>query len=102
MHPMATLDKKTIQALTKLSRISCSLEEQADLLNDLQKILSYIEQLSEVDTEGVLPCNHVISGMANVMREDRVGESMPRELFLENAPAKVGGMIRVPPVLKPS
>lgn len=97
---MTTLDKKTIQNLTKLSRISCSEKEQADLLTDLQKILSYIEQLNEVDTEGVPPCNHVIANIANVMREDKVGELMPRKLFLENAPSEIGGMVRVPPVLK--
>jgi aspartyl-tRNA(Asn)/glutamyl-tRNA(Gln) amidotransferase subunit C len=34
------------------------------------------------------------------MREDKVGETLPRELFLANAPSHVGGLIRVPPVIK--
>lgn len=99
---MATLDKKAIKTLTTLSRISCSEEEQEALLADLQKIVKYIEQLDEIDTSNVRACNHVLEGMSNVTREDQVGETMPRELFLDNAPAQIGGMIRVPPVIKPS
>ena len=40
--------------------------------------------------------------MANVTREDVVGELLNREAFLANAPSHVGGMIRVPPVIKQS
>jgi aspartyl-tRNA(Asn)/glutamyl-tRNA(Gln) amidotransferase subunit C len=94
------LDKKTIKMLTQLSRIHCSEEEEEALLKDLQKILTYVEQLNEIDTSNVPPCNQVIPGMANRMREDVVGEKLPRERFLENAPQQIGGLIRVPTVLK--
>lgn len=97
---MALLNKQTIKMLTSLSRISCTDEEQEALLADLQKILAYIDQLNEVDTENTPPCNQVIANMSNVMREDAVGETLPRDVFLANAPAQIGGMIRVPPVLK--
>jgi aspartyl-tRNA(Asn)/glutamyl-tRNA(Gln) amidotransferase subunit C len=97
---MAALDKKTIKTLTKLSRIHCTEEEEDALLQDLAKILTYVEQLGEIDTTNVPPCNQVIAGMSNVMREDRIGAVMPRADFLENAPQQIGGMIRVPPVLK--
>ncbi len=97
---MATLDREAIKSLTELSRIHCSEEEEASLLKDLQAILGYIDQLNEIDTESVPPCNHVLEGICNVMRDDEVNEPLSRELFLENAPAKIGGMIRVPPVIK--
>jgi aspartyl-tRNA(Asn)/glutamyl-tRNA(Gln) amidotransferase subunit C len=97
---LALLNKQTIKTLTTLSRISCSEEEQEALLADLQKILTYIDQLDEVDTENTPPCNQVISDMANVMREDEAGETLLREVFLANAPSQIGGLIRVPPVLK--
>lgn len=97
---MADLTKETIQTLTSLSRISCSDEEQESLLKDLQKILSYIDSLNEIPTDQVAPCNQVIAGMANVLREDDVGKTLPRQIFLDNAPSQIGGMIRVPPVLK--
>lgn len=97
---MANLDKKTIKTLTQLSRIDCSENEQDKLLEDLKKILHYVEQLDEIDTTHVPPCNHVLEDMANVMRDDVVGDVMPREVFLANAPSHIGGMIRVPPVIK--
>lgn len=99
---MANLNKESIKSLIQLSRIDCTEEEQAALLVDLEKILAYIEQLQEIDTENVRPCNHVLEGMANVMREDVVGAILPRDLFLSNAPSQIGGMIRVPPVMKAS
>jgi aspartyl-tRNA(Asn)/glutamyl-tRNA(Gln) amidotransferase subunit C len=97
---MATLDKETIKQLTALCRIDCTEEEQLSLLEDLKKVLSYIEQLQQIDTEDVPPCNHILETMSNVMREDCVGDVLNREEFLANAPAHVGGMIRVPPVIK--
>lgn len=97
---MAKLDKETVEYLSRLSRIECTQEEQEALLNDLKKILDYVEQLQDVDTENISPCCHVLEGMANVLREDTVGEVMDRQLFLNNAPSHVGGMIRVPPILK--
>lgn len=99
---MAILDEKDLLKLTKLSRIACTDEERKRLLHSLQGILNYVEQLKEIDTEGVTPCSHVLETMANVMRDDVVGELLARELFLANAPAHTGGMVRVPPVLKPS
>lgn len=97
---MANLDKETIKKLTQLCRIDCSEEEQESLLQDLEKTLSYIEQLQEINTDDVLPCNQVLENMGNVMREDVIGEVLNRELFLENAPSHIGGMIRVPTVIK--
>jgi len=97
---MPQLHKETISKLTKLSRIDCSEEEQEKLLADLKRILNYIDQLQEINTDNVTPCDHVLADMLNVMREDVVGPTMPRETFLNNAPSHVGGLIRVPPVLK--
>jgi aspartyl-tRNA(Asn)/glutamyl-tRNA(Gln) amidotransferase subunit C len=99
---MSRFEEKDFLKLTKLCRIDCTEEEKKKLLHSLQDILAYIDQLKEVDTEGVNPCNHVIETINNVMREDVVGELLSRELFLANAPAHVGGMIRVPPVIKNS
>ena len=70
------------------------------LQHHLASILKYVDQLKEVDTAGVEPCYSVLATLTNVMRGDEVGELLPRDLFLANAPAHVGGMIRVPPVIK--
>ncbi len=96
---MAELTRETVRYLSQLCRIDCSEEEEEALLGDLQRILKYIEQLQAIDTEGVPPCSHVIPGVGNVFRNDVVGDILPREAFLDNAPEHVAGMIRVPPVL---
>lgn len=97
---MSDLDKNTIRKLTQLCRIDCTDEEQEALLVDLKKILAYMESLQEIDTENVRPCNHVLKEIVNVMREDAVGEMLSRDLFLANAPSQIGGMVRIPPVMK--
>lgn len=97
---MAEFDEKELEKLTKLCRIECTEEEKKSLQHHLTSILKYVDQLKEVDTAGVEPCYSVLKTLTNVMREDEIGELLPRDLFLANAPAHVGGMIRVPPVIK--
>lgn len=97
---MAKLNKETIKLLTRLCRIDCTDEEEEAMLGDLEKILKYFEQLEEIDTDGVSPCNHVLEDVSNCMRDDEVGDVMPRDVFLSNAPSHTGGMIKVPPVIK--
>lgn len=99
---MPNVDEETLKNLTKLSRIRCSEEEEGALLKDLKNILNYVEQMQEVDTQHVPPCYQVLDDMANVMREDKAGPSLPREIFLANAPSQIGGMIKVPTVIKQS
>jgi aspartyl-tRNA(Asn)/glutamyl-tRNA(Gln) amidotransferase subunit C len=94
-------DRKSLEHLKKLCRIECSEEEEADILTSLQKVLGHMGQLKEVNTEGVPSCNHVLRGMLrNQMRDDEVKNLLPRDKFLGNAPDQIGGMVRVPPVLK--
>ena len=87
--------------LKKLCRIDCTPQEEAELLSRLTRVLDYMGQLNEVDTEGVKPCRFVLRSMLkNRMREDEVKDLLPRDQFLSNAPDQIGGMVRVPQVLK--
>ncbi len=97
---MEEFDEKELDKLAHLCRIECTEEEKKQLHQKLARILKYVEQLSEIPTEGVEPCYTVLETLTNVMREDEVGETLSRDLFLANAPSHVGGMIRVPPVIK--
>lgn len=97
---MAQFDENELAKLAQLSRIECTAEEKKKLLHSLTRVIAYVDILQAVDTEGVAPCNTVLETVNNVMREDDVGETLPREQFLANAPSHVGGMIRVPPVIK--
>lgn len=97
---MSQLDKQMIHRLSRLSRIHTSEDEEEQLLKDLSSILDYAEQLQEIDTEDVPPCNMVQEELSNITRADEVKNLMPREKLLMNAPDQIGGMIRVPPVLR--
>ena len=98
---MANFDHQSLERLKKLCKLDCSQEESEEILSSLSQVLEYIEQLKEVDIEGVKPCRFVLGEMVNQgLRDDEVGETLSREGFLLNAPDQVGGMIRVPSVLK--
>ncbi len=97
---MSDLSKESIESLSKLSRIALTDEEKQALFADLEKILTYIEMLDEVDTEGARPCNSVLAELQSVFREDQIEKILPREDFLNNAPEQIGGLIRVPTVIK--
>lgn len=98
---MAQFDSAALEHLKKLCRTECDESENQVLLKNFNDILDYMAQLNEVDTTDVEPCNYVLKSMLNnLMREDTVQDVLPRERFLNNAPDQIGGMVRVPPVLK--
>ncbi len=97
---MSELNEEELNNLCNLCRIACTDEEKKSLLVDMKKILAHIDQLQELDTSDVEPCNHVLAGVYNTMRDDEIGETLSTKTFLENSPSHVGGMIRVPPVIK--
>jgi aspartyl-tRNA(Asn)/glutamyl-tRNA(Gln) amidotransferase subunit C len=98
---MSKFDRKEFEHLQKLCKLDCTPEEEEGVLHSLQNVLAYLRQLEEVDTEGVPPCNYVLrSLLKNQMREDEIKDLLPRELFLAGAAEHIGGMVRVPPVMK--
>jgi aspartyl-tRNA(Asn)/glutamyl-tRNA(Gln) amidotransferase subunit C len=84
-----SLDADTIRRIASLSRIRVSDEEVERLRGELNGILAWIEQLNEVDTEGVAPLAGA-SRMALRMREDVVTDGGIREQILANAPERIG------------
>ena len=97
---MSLEEEKNSKYLASLARIELSEEEEKVFNHNLEKILGYMHLLDEVNTQGVLPCAHVLETVQNVMGEDEVGEHLDHETFLKNAPDSVGGMIKVPPVMQ--
>lgn len=98
---MSQFNEQTVSDLERLCRIKCTPEEKKDILHSLSRILGYAEFLSEIDLKDVPSCNFVLKGMVKKkLREDEVTDLMSSEQFLANAPDRIGGMVRVPPVLK--
>ncbi len=84
-----------VSYLEELGRIKLSEEAEKKAKEDLQKILTYIDTLNELDTEGVEPLSHSFP-IKNVMREDEIQPSVDRNVILENAPRKKDGCFMVP------
>lgn len=74
-------------------------DEQADkIAESLSQIIKYVDILSEVDTDSVEPMTHVIEN-TNVFRADEIGETLPLEEVLKNAPDTDERAFRVPKVM---
>lgn len=88
-----------IDHLAHLARLEFSTEEKEELKTDLERMISFVEKLNEVDTEGVEPLLHM-SDEVNVLRDDVVEGSITREEALKNAPVKNNSFFLVPTVIK--
>ncbi len=89
------IDKDLVMYLEKLGRIELSEAQRAATEKDLQDILTYIDTLNELDTDGVEPASHSFP-IANVMREDEVTNTARPEAILQNAPNSRDGCFVVP------
>ena len=85
--------------LSRLARLSLSDEEKVSFGNQLDSILSYMDKLNELETKDIEPTSHVIS-MSNVVRDDSVEPSLPRDEALRNAPDSTGEFYRVPKIIE--
>ena len=93
------LDPGTVRKIARLARISIDDVEVRQLQGELNSILGWIEQLSEVDVEGVSPLVGVEQATLR-LREDVVREDASAELVLSNAPDREGPFFAVPKVVE--
>jgi len=93
------LDKATVARIATLARIKVPESEQANLADELTQILSWIEQLNEVDTSGVEPMAGG-AAMSLPMRDDVVNDGGRRDEILANAPETAHGFFVVPKVVE--
>ena len=93
------LDKATVAHIASLARIRLTEAELAPLADELSHILTWVEQLNEVDTSGVTPMASVAATRLP-MREDEVTDGARREEILRNAPRTARGFFVVPKVIE--
>ena len=94
-------EKLANKEITSVELTKAHLDEMANarILNDLQSILDWVEQLKEVNIEGVEPLVSVTDGIAP-MREDKVTEGDQQADLMANAPESVQGFYVVPKVVE--
>lgn len=94
------VDTDTLHKIAHLARLEVKPDEEASLLNSLNSVLDWMEQLNEVDTTGVAPLMHMSEEFANVLRSDTVANQLPRDQALANAPDHDEQFIKVPKVME--
>lgn len=93
------IDRATVARIATLARIEVPQEEYERLAGELSKIIGWVEQLEQVDTEGVLPMTSVAE-MTLRRREDLVTDGGIRDKVLANAPEVEDGFFVVPKVVE--
>ncbi len=93
-----SIQREQVIKIAKLARLSFTDAEVDQLTVDLGNMLKLVDQLSEVDTDGIEPMVHAVE-LANAIVPDELGESLTREQALQNAPDEDGECFLVPAVL---
>ena len=93
-----TISRQDVDHIAHLARLGLSSEEKDRLQDQLSAILDHMRALNELDTAAISPTAQVIP-LQNVMRDDEVRPSLPREAVLANAPDRDANFLKVPPVL---
>jgi len=91
--------KMDIEKVARLARLELSEEEKVTFGNQLEQILTYMEQLNRLDTTGVEPTSHAIP-VHNVFREDETRPSFPQEEVLSISPDQENGHFKVPRIIE--
>jgi aspartyl-tRNA(Asn)/glutamyl-tRNA(Gln) amidotransferase subunit C len=94
-----SVDADTVRRIAKLARIAVAEHEVEHLRGELNAMLAFVEQLSEVDVTGVEPMTSV-TPMEMKKRADVVTDGGDREAILKNAPAREGDFFVVPKVVE--
>jgi aspartyl-tRNA(Asn)/glutamyl-tRNA(Gln) amidotransferase subunit C len=94
-----SVDATTVRRIAHLARIAVAEDEVEHLRGELNAILAFVEQLSEVDVEGVEPMTSVIP-MEMKKRPDEVTDGGIPDDILKNAPATEDGFFVVPKVVE--
>lgn len=96
---MSSLDKDTVKNIAFLSRITVAEEKLEPIAEDLSKILGWVEQLGEVDTDGVEPMASV-ANMNLQWRQDQITAGNQPDKVLKNAPDQDDFCFLVPKVVE--
>jgi aspartyl-tRNA(Asn)/glutamyl-tRNA(Gln) amidotransferase subunit C len=92
------ISNELIDKLADLAKLEFNGEEKEHIKNDLSRILTFIDKLNEIDTNGVEPLIFM-SDAVNILREDEVKQTITKEEALQNAPKKDSDYFRVPKFL---
>ncbi len=89
---------KDVEHVALLARLSLTEDEKQVYTRQLSDILEHVRKLQDLNTDGIQPTAHVLP-LQNVFREDRVGEHLPVDQVLANAPERQDNFFKVPKII---
>ncbi len=92
------IDIKTVDEIAHLARLEFNDEAKAEIVNDMNRMLDFVEKLNELDTDKVEPLIYM-TNEHNVLREDEPVVSLSQKEALKNAPQKDTDYFKVPKVI---
>lgn len=95
---MTRISLDQVRHVANLARLEISDEETEAFRKQLDSMITFAEQLNELDTDGIEPTSHVLD-MKNVMREDTAKQGLPQSEVVKNAPDHQNGYIKVPSIM---
>ncbi len=96
--PHQKVSPDQVRHVAKLARLALTEDQTARFADQLESILHYVDQISQIDTTGVEPLAHALP-LHNVLREDVVEPSLPLDKVLQNAPETDGPFFKVPKII---
>jgi aspartyl-tRNA(Asn)/glutamyl-tRNA(Gln) amidotransferase subunit C len=93
------IDKESLQKIAHLSRLELPESAEREMMDSLNSVLTWMEELNEINTDNIKPLTHM-SLEINALREDKVIPNISREQGLKNAPKQDGEYFRVPKVIE--
>ncbi len=93
------IDHESLHKIAHLARLEVKPEEEEALLESMENVLTWMEQLNELDTTGVAPLTHVTDEVNN-WREDVAQNALSRAEGLQNAPSHDEQYLKVPKVIE--
>jgi aspartyl-tRNA(Asn)/glutamyl-tRNA(Gln) amidotransferase subunit C len=92
------IDIKTVDEVAHLARLEFNDENKQEILNDMNRMLAFVDKLNEINTDGVEPLIYMTDEV-NVLREDETETSITQKEALKNAPKKDSDYFKVPKVI---
>lgn len=92
------IDIKTVDEIAHLARLEFNEEAKGEILNDMNRMLAFVDKLNELNTDNVEPLIYMTEERS-VLREDEAKQTVTQQEALKNAPKKDSDYFKVPKVI---
>ncbi|HYJ15797.1 MAG TPA: Asp-tRNA(Asn)/Glu-tRNA(Gln) amidotransferase subunit GatC [Candidatus Limnocylindria bacterium] len=93
------LSRESVQRIATLARLRLTADEESEIIGQLDRILSYMDKLNELDTANIELFYHDIDNLS-ALREDQLTNQPNTDALLTNAPDRDGNFFKVPKIIE--